>query len=174
MLKILHKHRKDRDLCLFAAKTILRVVSNHHIEFDYQEMTIIKKFNLALEHIDTDPNLEIDDLTDSEEQWEEIDRQKQESVASEVIDNEEIKEHLKVHLDTILSPTTKANLEQVEGGSVKLNIPDEPILSPNSLVKFPSSIVDAEKEQALKQKQMGHFRPSLPSNTEGNPESQVV
>jgi hypothetical protein len=45
------------------------VVSNHHIEFDYQEMTIIKKFNLALEHIDTDPNLEIDDLTDSEEQW---------------------------------------------------------------------------------------------------------
>lgn len=109
-------------------------------------MTIIKKFNLALEHIDTNPDLDIDDLTDSEEQWEEIDRQKDESVASEVIDNEEIKEHLKLHLDTILSPTTKANLEQVEGGSVKLNLPNEPILSPNSLVKFPSSIVDIEKE----------------------------
>ena len=35
MLKILQKHRKDRDLCLLAAKTILRVVSNHMIEFDY-------------------------------------------------------------------------------------------------------------------------------------------
>ena len=29
MLKILHKHRKDRDLCLLAAKTILRVLTNH-------------------------------------------------------------------------------------------------------------------------------------------------
>ena len=49
-------------------------------------MTIIKKFNLALENIDTDPNVEIDELTDSEEQWNEIERQKEEEEsASEAI-----------------------------------------------------------------------------------------
>lgn len=35
MLKILDKHKTDRELCLFAAKTILRVVSNHQVDFDY-------------------------------------------------------------------------------------------------------------------------------------------
>jgi hypothetical protein len=49
-------------------------------------MTIIKKFNLALENIDTDPNVEIDELTDSEEQWNEIERQtEEEEAASEAI-----------------------------------------------------------------------------------------
>jgi hypothetical protein len=49
-------------------------------------MTIIKKFNLALENIDTDPNVEIDEITDSEEQWNEIERQKEEEeAASEAI-----------------------------------------------------------------------------------------
>ena len=47
-------------------------------------MTIIKKFNLALENIDTDPNVEIDELTDSEEQWNEIERQKEEEEAASV------------------------------------------------------------------------------------------
>jgi len=35
MLKVLQKHRQDQDLCLFAAKTILRVVTYHPIEFNY-------------------------------------------------------------------------------------------------------------------------------------------
>jgi hypothetical protein len=45
-------------------------------------MTIIKKFNLALENIDTDPNEEIENMTDSEEEWKEIERQKEEEEKS--------------------------------------------------------------------------------------------
>ena len=45
-------------------------------------MTIIKKFNLALENIDTDPNVEIENMTDSEEEWNEIERQKEEEEKS--------------------------------------------------------------------------------------------
>ena len=67
MLKILQKHRLDSELCLLTAKTILRVVANHQIEFEYQEMAIIKKFNLALENIDADPNAEICNDSESEE-----------------------------------------------------------------------------------------------------------
>ena len=52
MLEILDTHRQDKDLCLLAAKTVLKVVDNHQIVFEYQEMAIIKKFNKALENID--------------------------------------------------------------------------------------------------------------------------
>ena len=51
MLKIIDQHKDDADLCLLAAKTILKVVNNHQIVFDYQEMAIIKKFNKALDNI---------------------------------------------------------------------------------------------------------------------------
>jgi len=51
MLKIIDTHREDSDLCLLAAKTVLKVVNNHQIVFDYQEMAIIKKFNNALDNI---------------------------------------------------------------------------------------------------------------------------
>lgn len=40
-----------------AAKTILRVVDNHQIIFDYQEMAIIKKFNKALDNCDTNTSV---------------------------------------------------------------------------------------------------------------------
>ena len=54
MLEILCKQGKDdQELSLLAAKTILRVVDNHQIIFDYQEMAIIKKFNKALDNCDT-------------------------------------------------------------------------------------------------------------------------
>ena len=39
---------------MLAAKTVLKVVTNHQIVFDYQEMAIIKKFNKALENIGQD------------------------------------------------------------------------------------------------------------------------
>jgi hypothetical protein len=37
---------------LLAAKTVLKVVENHSVVFDYQEMAIIKNFNKALENIE--------------------------------------------------------------------------------------------------------------------------
>ena len=52
MLEILDTHRQDKDLCLLAAKTVLKVVDNHQIVFEYQEMAIINQFNKALENID--------------------------------------------------------------------------------------------------------------------------
>jgi uncharacterized protein YejL (UPF0352 family) len=54
MLKILVKYRQDPDLSLLAAKTILKVVDNHQIIFDYQEMAIINKFNKALDNYEPD------------------------------------------------------------------------------------------------------------------------
>lgn len=57
MLQILDHSRQDRALCLLVAKTVLKIVDNHQILFDYQEMAIIKKFNKALENLNRDPNL---------------------------------------------------------------------------------------------------------------------
>ena len=54
MLEILDTHRQDKDLCLLAAKTVLKVVDNHQIVFEYQEMAIINQFNKALENIDSE------------------------------------------------------------------------------------------------------------------------
>lgn len=60
LLKIIVKFRSNKILCLNAAKTLLDVVSNHTIVFDYQEDAIIKKFNVALQ------NLEYEGSTDLE------------------------------------------------------------------------------------------------------------
>lgn len=65
MLKIIDTHKDDEDLCLLAAKTVLKVVNNHQIVFDYQEMAIIKKFNKALDNIG-DPNGDASDDSDTE------------------------------------------------------------------------------------------------------------
>ena len=54
MLQIIDTHKEDSDLCLLAAKTVLKVVNNHQIVFDYQEMAIIKKFNKALDNVSGD------------------------------------------------------------------------------------------------------------------------
>jgi hypothetical protein len=56
MLQILDRYRKDKDLCLLVAKIILKIVDNHQIVFDYQEMAIIKKFNKALDYLNKDPD----------------------------------------------------------------------------------------------------------------------
>ena len=56
MLQIIDKQKEDYDLCLLAAKTVLKVVNNHQIVFDYQEMAIIKKFNKALDNIGDENN----------------------------------------------------------------------------------------------------------------------
>lgn len=68
---------------MFAAKTILRVVTNHLIEFDYQEMTIIKSFNRALENIGTDPN-SIEEFHDTDDQWNEVEEVEEEQTSSEI------------------------------------------------------------------------------------------
>lgn len=67
MLQILDHQRRDRALCLLVAKTVLKIVDNHQILFDYQEMAIIKKFNKALENLNKDPNLQ-DEPTSSEDE----------------------------------------------------------------------------------------------------------
>lgn len=61
MLTIIDTHKEDYDLCLLAAKTVLKVVNNHQIVFDYQEMAIIKKFNKALDNLgeNTSPRSDI-------------------------------------------------------------------------------------------------------------------
>jgi uncharacterized protein YejL (UPF0352 family) len=51
MLKIIDTHKEDYDLCLLAAKTVLKVVNNHQIEFEYQEIAIINKFTKALDNL---------------------------------------------------------------------------------------------------------------------------
>ena len=35
MLRILDNHRSDQNLCLLAAKIVLKIVENHTIDFDY-------------------------------------------------------------------------------------------------------------------------------------------
>lgn len=56
MLQILDRNGQDRELCLLVAKSVLRIVDNHQIVFDYQEMAIIKKFNRALENLNLEPH----------------------------------------------------------------------------------------------------------------------
>ena len=70
MLQILDHSRQDRALCLLVAKTVLKIVDNHQILFDYQEMAIIKKFNKALENLNKDPNLPSEPSEDEDEKQE--------------------------------------------------------------------------------------------------------
>ena len=66
-------------MSLLAAKTILKVVDSHQIIFDYQEMAIIKKFNKALDNVDTktqSDNDESDTESDSEEQGDTAEKSK--------------------------------------------------------------------------------------------------
>ena len=44
--------RNEKLLCCLTSSTLLNIVSKHEIHFDYQEVAIIKKFNLALQNID--------------------------------------------------------------------------------------------------------------------------
>ena len=68
MLQIIDTHHDDSDLCLLAAKTVLKVVTNHQIIFDYQEMAIIKKFNKALDNIGNAGGIKGVDSSEIEEQ----------------------------------------------------------------------------------------------------------
>ena len=67
MLKIIDTHKEDADLCLLAAKTVLKVVNNHQIVFDYQEMAIIKKFNKALDNIGGIPDAPVTETDEGSE-----------------------------------------------------------------------------------------------------------
>lgn len=53
---------------MLVAKTVLKIVDNHQILFDYQEMAIIKKFNRALENLNLDPNEQISGSSDEEDE----------------------------------------------------------------------------------------------------------
>lgn len=47
-------------LSCLTSQTLLNIVSRHEIQFDYQEVAIIKKFNKALQNIDVfDPGDEM-------------------------------------------------------------------------------------------------------------------
>jgi hypothetical protein len=63
MLRILDSHRSDQYLCLLTAKTVLKVVKNHAIVFDYMEMHVIRNFSLALENVES-----FEDHEDTDEQ----------------------------------------------------------------------------------------------------------
>lgn len=52
MLEIMEHQRQEKYLCCLTSSTLLNIVSKHEIHFDYQEVAIIKKFNLALQNID--------------------------------------------------------------------------------------------------------------------------
>lgn len=52
MLEIVEHQRTEKYLCCLTARVLLDIVSRHQILFDYQEVAIIKKFNLALQNID--------------------------------------------------------------------------------------------------------------------------
>lgn len=51
---------------------MLKIVDNHQILFDYQEMAIIKKFNKALDNLNKDPNASITESEDEEEEKQEV------------------------------------------------------------------------------------------------------
>lgn len=50
MLEILEHQREEKYLCCCTSSTLLSIVSKHEIHFFYQEVAIIKKFNLALQN----------------------------------------------------------------------------------------------------------------------------
>jgi len=52
MLEIMEHQRGEKYLCCLTSSTLLSIVSRHEIHFDYQEVAIIKKFNLALQNIE--------------------------------------------------------------------------------------------------------------------------
>lgn len=52
MLEIMENQRQEKFLCCLTSSTLLSIVIKHEIHFDYQEVAIIKKFNLALHNID--------------------------------------------------------------------------------------------------------------------------
>ena len=62
LLNMIEDHKGDKKLCFLAAKTLLAIVSDHEIIFDYQEVAIIKKFNQALQNLDVAVS-EVDDLS---------------------------------------------------------------------------------------------------------------
>jgi len=63
MLEIMEHQRTEKYLCCLTSSTLLSIVSKHEIHFDYQEVAIIKKFNLALQNIDVfEPEIENEDL----------------------------------------------------------------------------------------------------------------
>ncbi len=66
LLQIIDTHKADHDLCLLAAKTVLKVVNNHQIVFDYQEMAIIKKFNKALDNMGNHEKSKATERSDSD------------------------------------------------------------------------------------------------------------
>jgi len=48
MLEIMEHQRTEKYLCCLTSSTLLSIVKKHEIPFDYQEVAIIKKFNMAL------------------------------------------------------------------------------------------------------------------------------
>lgn len=71
MLEIMENHRFEKYLCCLTSNTLLQIVSKHEIHFDYQEVAIIKKFNLALQNIDViedEPSIDDDVAEQIEEE----------------------------------------------------------------------------------------------------------
>ena len=64
IIEVQHKNNQKYLSCL-CSSTLLKIVSKHEILFDYQEVAIIRKFNLALQNID------VFDLGGDDEQEEE-------------------------------------------------------------------------------------------------------
>jgi hypothetical protein len=58
MLEMMESQRYQKYLCCVSASVLLKIVTQHEIHFNYQEVAIIKKFNQALQ------NTEVFDLAE--------------------------------------------------------------------------------------------------------------
>lgn len=52
MLEIIEQLRTEKYLCCITASHLLSIVSKHEIHFYYQEVAIIKKFNITIQNSD--------------------------------------------------------------------------------------------------------------------------
>ena len=66
ILELISKYKHDKELALFVAKTVLRIVNNHQIAFDYQELAIIKAINQALDNLNGDEEEQLNSCSEKE------------------------------------------------------------------------------------------------------------
>jgi hypothetical protein len=67
LLNVLEQQKDDKLLCCKAGVTLLDIVSGHQINFEYQEVAIIKKYNKALQTLEVFDRHEVEDLSDEDD-----------------------------------------------------------------------------------------------------------
>ena len=67
LLNVLEQQKDDKLLCCKTAVTLLDLVSGHQINFEYQEVAIIKKYNKALQTLEVFDRHVVEDLSDEDD-----------------------------------------------------------------------------------------------------------